>query len=125
MNERLNALLSFRTRTLRLTSLFLMVCAVAIILLDRHRVAANPLRFIPYSFLAATCILSLVLVRRFPSIVFPGFVVGIQAAVLVSAWIGGGVRRPASFIEVPLLLLSSFLVGPRTTWFLCFGFVLN
>jgi signal transduction histidine kinase len=125
VNERLSALLSFRTRTLRFTSVFLMVCAVSIILIDWQDAASNPMRIVPYSILAATCILSMALVGRFPSIVFPGFVVGIQAVVVVGAWIGGGVRRPASFIEVPLLLLSSFLVGPRTTWFLCVGFVVN
>jgi len=125
VNERLNALLASRIQTLRFTCMFLVACALAILLIDRHDAIGNPVRIANYSLVVLISLLSMSLVKRFPDRVFLGFLIGMQLVVLIGIWFSGGVRRPLSFIEIPLLMLSSFLAGPRITWILCFGFVLN
>jgi len=125
MNERLGILLDSRIRTLRFTCVFLFASALAILLIDRQDATASTMRIANYLALAVISLLCWLFAKRYPQLVFQAFLLCVQLVVLVGIWFSGGVRRPLSFIEIPLLMLSSFLVGSRTTWFLCFGFVLN
>lgn len=49
----------------------------------------------------------------------------IQAILLAAPWFTGGFRQPLSYLEIPLLLLSGFLVGTRLALRLALSFCLD
>lgn len=49
----------------------------------------------------------------------------IQLVLLVAPWFIGGIRQPLSYLEIPVLLLSGFLAGPRLARWLAVVFSLD
>jgi signal transduction histidine kinase len=61
--------------------------------------------------------------RRRPAIV--ASLCLIQLVLLAAPWFAGGFRQPLSYLEIPFLLLSGFLVGTRIALRIALSFCLN
>lgn len=72
-----------------------------------------------------SCSTTLLLVRARPSRSFRWSVFSLQTVVLVAPWFTGGVQRPVTYLEIPLLLYSSILLGIGFTWKIAVPFCLN
>ena len=114
-----------RIQTVFQANIFLALATVSVALVNPESESAMPARWITSLAILVSCAATLLLVRARPDWSFRWSALSLQAIVLVSPWFTGGVQRPVTYLEVPLLLYSSLVLGIGSTWKLAVPFCLN
>ncbi len=116
---------SRKIRTVFEANIVLILGVASSALLDPASETAMPGRWITTLAILASCASTLALVRVRTSWSFLWSTLTLQAIILVGPWATGGIRRPVTYLEVPLLLYSSILLGIGFTWKIALAFCLN
>lgn len=120
-----DAVRSARTRTAFQANLVLILATVAAGLADPDSRSAIPARWIASLAIVVSCASTLLLLRLRPSWSFRWSALSLQAIVLVAPWFTGGIQRPVTYLEIPLLLYCSILLGIGFAWRIAVPFCLN
>lgn len=114
-----------KIRTVVQANAVLILATVSASLANPDSRSAIPARWIATLAILASCSGTLLLVRLRPSWSFWWSALSLQTIVLVAPWFTGGVQRPVTYLEIPLLLYSSILLGIGFAWKIAVPFCLN
>lgn len=114
-----------KIRTVFQANIALVVATVSAALVDPESESAMPARWITSLAIMVSCATTLVLVRTRPAWSFRWSTLSLQAIILATPWFTGGIQRPMTYLEIPLLVYSSILLGIRFTWRIAVPFCLN
>lgn len=114
-----------KIQTVLRANVFLVLVTVSAAVVNSASQSAVPARWVASLAILVSCAATLLLVRARPAWSFRWSVLSLQSIVLVAPWFTGGVQRPVTYLEIPLLLYSSLVLGIGFTWKMVVPFCLN